>query len=344
MAEKIVIGMSGGVDSSVAAMLLRDAGYDVVGVTLLLTPEGVANGTDDAKKVADVLGIEYHVVDMRDTFKEKVIDYFADEYLRGATPNPCVQCNREIKFGKMLEFAHSIGAGRVATGHYARTENRDGRTLLLRSDSSKDQSYFLSMLRQDQLSAAFFPILDMEKTALRDLAEVNNLPVARKKDSQEVCFIPDNDYVSYLCKYRGISPQEGDFVDTKGNVLGKHKGILCYTVGQRKGLGAFGKPMFVTHIDPISHRVILGENGEQYADGLEAEQLNWIYWDVPPASFRCEAKIRYRATPAWATVEINDDKVSVRFDEPQRSVTPGQTIVFYDGDIVLGAGRICNNL
>ena len=340
MHEKIVIGMSGGVDSSVAAMLLRDEGYDVLGVTLLLTPAGTPDGARDAEKVAAYLGIEHRTVDLRETFREKVIDYFADEYLRGATPNPCVRCNAEIKFGAMLRYAESEGASCVATGHYARTQERNGRCCLLRSDSAKDQSYFLSMLRQEQLRAAMFPIAGMEKADLRALARENGLPVAEKKDSQEVCFIPDNDYVSYICTYRGIEPQAGDFVDTDGNVLGRHKGIFCYTVGQRKGLGAFGKPMFVTAIDPLNGRVILGENGQQYAAGLRASGMNWIAFETPPASFRCKVKIRFRAEPADATAEVAGDTVRVRFDEPQRSVTPGQTVVFYDGDLVLGGGRI----
>lgn len=340
MHKKIVVGMSGGVDSSVAAMLLRDQGYEVIGVTLLLTPDGDLSGAQDAQRVAKKLDIEHRIVDLRSDFQAQVIDYFANEYLQGATPNPCVRCNREIKFGKMLEFARSLGAEQVATGHYARVEYRDGRHLLMRSDSAKDQSYFLCMLRQDQLAAAVFPICGMEKSDLRTLAEEMDLPVAQKKDSQDVCFIPDNDYVSFICRTKNIEPDPGDFVDKDGNVLGQHKGILCYTVGQRKGLGAFGKPMFVTGIDPLHGRIILGENGQQYADGLMASDLNWIAFEKPPEKLECTVKIRFRAEPAHASVKICDGRAKVFFDIPQRSVTPGQTIAFYDGNTVLGGGRI----
>lgn len=340
MREKIAVGMSGGVDSSVAAMLLRDAGYDVIGITLSLTPHSTDADAADARRVADLLGIEHHVLDLRDTFKQHVIEPFCEDYLHGRTPNPCVLCNRAIKFGAMLRFAQSLGADKIATGHYARTERRDGRSLLLRTSSRKDQSYFLCQLRQEQLAAAVFPVADYEKDALRALAEKAGLPVAQKKDSQDVCFIPDNDYVSFLCRAYGVTPQAGDFVDTQGNVIGRHQGILRYTVGQRKGLGAFGKPMFVTSIDPIHNRVVLGEEGRQYAAGLEADDLNWIAFDAPPETFRCEARIRFRALPAPATVQVCGDSVCVRFDVPQRSVTPGQTVAFYDGDVVLGGGTI----
>jgi tRNA-specific 2-thiouridylase len=240
----------------------------------------------------------------------------------------------------MLRYAQSLGAEKIATGHYARTEQRGGRTMLLRADSRKDQSYFLCKLQQEQLSAAVFPIAGYEKDALRDLAEKAGLPVARKKDSQDVCFIPDNDYVSFLCRTCGLTPQPGDFVDTEGNVLGRHQGILRYTIGQRKGLGAFGKPMFVTSIDLVHNRVVLGEDGRQYAAGLIADDLNWIAFDSPAESFRCEARIRFRAAPASAEVQLCGDTVRVLFDKPQRSVTPGQTVAFYDGDVVLGGGTI----
>lgn len=340
MRERIAVGMSGGVDSSVAAMLLRDAGCNVVGITLSLTPDCTDADADDARRVAEHLGIEHHVVDLRDTFRTQVIEPFCNSYLNGETPNPCVICNQTIKFGAMLDYARTLGASRIATGHYARTESRDGRTFLLRAQSRKDQSYFLCRLRQEQLASAVFPVAGYEKDALRALAEKAGLPVAHKKDSQDVCFIPDNDYVSFLCRKYGVTPQEGDFVDTQGNVLGRHRGIVRYTVGQRKGLGAFGKPMFVTSIDPLHNRVVLGEDGKQYAAGLTADSLNWIAFDMPPESFRCEARIRFRAAPAPATVQIIGDAAHVLFDEPQRSVTPGQTVAFYDGDVVLGGGTI----
>lgn len=340
MGERIAVGMSGGVDSSVAAMLLRDSGHDVVGITLTLTPHSTDADAQDAQRVAELLGIEHHVLDLRDTFRTQVIDPFCEAYLHGQTPNPCVLCNWTIKFDAMLQYAQSLGAGKIATGHYARTERRGGRTLLLRANSRKDQSYFLCQLRQDQLSAAVFPAADYEKDALRALAEKAGLAVARKKDSQDVCFIPDNDYVSFLCRSYGAVPQDGDFVDTDGNVIGRHQGIIHYTIGQRKGLGAFGRPMFVTAIDPVQNRVVLGEEGQQYAAGLMADDLNWIAYDSPAESFRCQARIRFRAAPADATVHLCGDAVRVVFDAPQRSVTPGQTVVFYDGDVVLGGGTI----
>ena len=340
MYERIVVGMSGGVDSSVAALLLRDAGYDVVGVTLALTPDDTGAGVEDARRVAACLGIEHRVLDLRDTFRSSVMEPFIESYLHGFTPNPCVLCNRAIKFGAMLDYAQSIGADKVATGHYARTFRRDGRVLLCKADSAKDQSYFLCKLDQHQLQAAVFPVTNMEKDALRQLAAENHLPVAQKKDSQDVCFIPDGDYVSFICRSRGLHPQPGDFVDTQGNVIGQHQGILRYTVGQRKGLGAFGKPMFVTAIDPLHNRVALGEDGMQYASGLAADELNWILFDTPPDEFDCEVRIRFRASPAAAHVRMRDGQAFVYFDEPQRSVTPGQTVAFYDGVAVLGGGTI----
>ena len=340
MKERIAVGMSGGVDSSVAALLLRDAGYDVVGITLSLVPDSVQSGVQDAQAVAQTLEIEHHVLDLREDFRRFVTEPFMESYLHGQTPNPCVLCNQTIKFGAMLRFAQTLDAHRIATGHYAKTVRKNGRTLLYRADSRKDQSYFLCMLSQSQLSAAVFPLAQLEKETLRQIAENKGLPVARKKDSQDVCFIPDNDYVSYICQNRGIAPQAGDFVDIHGHVLGQHQGILRYTVGQRKGLGAFGRPMFVTRIDPVQNRVILGENGQQYAAALRADSLNWIAFDTPPSAFDCCVRIRFRAADAPARVQIRDGQALVRFAQPQRSVTPGQTVAFYNGDLVLGGGVI----
>lgn len=340
MKERIAVGMSGGVDSSVAALLLRDAGYDVVGVTLALTGGASEAGIADARLVSAHLGIEHRVLDLRDEFQKLVVEPFTESYLHGFTPNPCVLCNRLIKFGAMLQFAQSIGAAKIATGHYARTIEQDGRILLCKTDSSKDQSYFLCMLTQLQLRCALFPLSGMEKETLRRIAQENHLPVAQKKDSQDVCFIPDGDYASFICRSRNLTPQTGDFVDSDGNVIGRHQGILRYTVGQRKGLGAFGKPMFVTAIDPLHNRVVLGENGKQYAAGLCADNLNWIAFSEPPDDFDCTVRIRFRASPAPAHVHLQSGQAIIRFYDPQRSVTPGQTVAFYNGEIVLGGGTI----
>ena len=339
--ERVFIGMSGGVDSSVAAALLKERGYDTVGVTLRLKPGDGADGDiEDAKNVAKALKIEHCVLDLRGEFKEKVMDYFAAEYLRGATPNPCVVCNREIKFGAMLKFALENGGDYVATGHYASLDKSGEHTKLLRSDSAKDQSYFLCMLSEFQLAHAMFPIDGMEKSAIRALAEKFSLPVAQKKDSQEVCFIPDNDYSSFIRSHGFKDMGEGDFLDTQGNVLGRHKGIMNYTVGQRKGLGAFGRPMFVTRIVPEQNAVILGENGAQYAKEFTVEGINAISAQMS-GSFDCDVKIRFRAPAAPAHVEFDSKNTArVTFFEEQRSVTPGQFAAFYIGNEVIGGAKI----
>ena len=339
--KKIAIGLSGGVDSASAAYLLLEKGYDVTGIILRLKPESLADGDiSDAQKIADRLGIELRVVDRRDFFKENVIDPFVSEYKNARTPNPCVECNSVIKFGAMLDYALQIGCDGIATGHYARIEENGGRFLLKKSESPKDQSYFLYKLSQHQLSHTVFPLEGLEKTEIREIAEKAGLPVAEKGDSQEICFVPDDDYISYLASL-GITSPKGNFVDINGNILGTHNGIINYTIGQRKGLGAFGKPMFVTGISAENNTVTIGENGSQYSSGLIADRLNFIPFDKLDVPMRADVKIRFRAKPAPATVTPNNDgTVSVVFDEPQRSVTPGQSAVFYDGDTVIGGGRI----
>ncbi len=339
--ERVFIGMSGGVDSSVAAALLKERGYDTVGVTLRLKPDGGADGDiEDAKNVARAVGIEHCVLDLREEFKEKVMDYFSAEYLRGATPNPCVICNRDIKFGALLNFALENGGDYVATGHYASLDRSGEHTRLLRSDSAKDQSYFLCMLSEFQLAHALFPIDGMEKSAIRALAEKFSLPVAQKKDSQEVCFIPDNDYSSFIRSHGFEDMGEGDFLDAQGNVIGRHRGIMNYTVGQRKGLGAFGRPMFVTRIIPEKNAVVLGENGMQYAKEFTATGINAISARMS-GGFDCDVKIRFRAAAAPAHVEFfAENTARVTFFEAQRSVTPGQFAAFYIGNEVIGGARI----
>lgn len=339
--ERVFIGMSGGVDSSVAAALLKERGYDTVGVTLRLKPGDGADGDiEDAQRVARAIGIEHRVLDLRAEFKNKVMDYFSAEYLRGATPNPCVVCNREIKFGAMLDYALANGGDYIATGHYASLDRSGGRTKLMRSQSAKDQSYFLCMLSEIQLCHAMFPIDGMEKSDIRDIAQKLSLPVAQKKDSQEVCFIPDNDYSSFI-RSRGFEDMgAGDFIDIQGNVIGRHRGIMNYTVGQRKGLGAFGRPMFVTRIVPEKNAVILGEDGAQYAKEFAVDGINVISEKLS-GSVDCLVKIRFRAPAAQAHIEFESPNTArVTFAEPQRSVTPGQFAAFYLGNEVIGGARI----
>ncbi len=343
--KKIAIGLSGGVDSAVAAYLLLEKGYDVTGIILRLKPESLADADiSDAQKIADRLGIELRVLDRREYFKKNVIDPFVSEYLSARTPNPCIECNSTVKFGTMLDYALEIGCDGIATGHYAKIEESDGRFLLKKSQSPKDQSYFLYRLNQHQLLHTVFPLEGLEKNEIREIASKAGLPVAEKGDSQEICFVPNDDYISYLASL-GITSPKGDFVDINGNVLGTHNGIINYTVGQRKGLGAFGKPMFVTGISAESNTVTIGENGTQYSRGLVADRLNFIAFDSLNEPIRATVKIRFRARPETAAVTPNGDgTVSVVFDEPQRSVTPGQSAVFYNGDTVIGGGRIISAL
>lgn len=342
--KKLAIGLSGGVDSATAAHLLLEQGYDVTGIILRLKPGELADGDiADAQKIAELLGIELRVLDRREFFKKSVIDPFVSEYLAARTPNPCIECNSSIKFGTMLDYALEIGCDGIATGHYAAIEEKGGRFLLKRSQSKKDQSYFLYRLNQFQLSHAVFPLEGMEKPQIREIAEKAGLPVAEKGDSQEICFVPNDDYIAYLSSL-GITSPKGDFVDINGNVLGTHNGIINYTIGQRKGLGAFGKPMFVTGISAESNTVTIGENGSQYSRALVADRMNYIAFEKLEAPIRADVKIRFRANPEPALITPNPDgTVTVVFDEPQRSVTPGQGAVFYDGDVVLGGGRIVQN-
>ena len=343
--KKIAIGLSGGVDSSTAASLLLQQGYDVTGIILRLKPDNLADSDiADAQRIADALGIELHVVDRREIFRKKVIELFVSEYLHARTPNPCVECNAAIKFGAMLDYALEIGCDGIATGHYARIEENNVRYLLKRSESAKDQSYFLYRLNQFQLSHAMFPLEGMEKEKIREIAEKANLPVAQKRDSQEICFVPDDDYIAYLSAM-GISSPKGSFIDKSGNILGTHNGIINYTIGQRKGLGAFGKPMFVTGINAENNTVTIGENGSQYSRGLVADKMNFIAFEELTETIRADVKIRFRAKEQPATVTPNGDgTVTVIFDEPQRSVTPGQGAVMYDGNTLLGGGRIIKSI
>ncbi|MGN0556836.1 MAG: tRNA 2-thiouridine(34) synthase MnmA [Acutalibacteraceae bacterium] len=352
--KRVLVAMSGGVDSSAAAALLLDQGYEVEGATMQIWPditdeeERLAKGccslsaVEDARRVAMHLGIKYHVLNFKDVFEKSVIDPFVREYLCGRTPNPCVECNRTVKFEAFLNRALALDFDYIATGHYGRiSRDANGRYRLLRSvTAAKDQTYALYNLTQKALSHLLLPVGDMEKPQIRAYSEQRGIPVFDKPDSQEICFVKDNDYAAFI-RTRGYADIPGDFVDVNGNVIGRHRGIYHYTIGQRKGLGtAFGKPMFVTKIDPETNTVTLGDDADTQSTELLAADLNWIAFDQPPAAFRCEAKIRYNGPASAATVYAEGDFVRVVFDSAVRAVTPGQSVVFYDGDCVIGGGKI----
>lgn len=343
MSKKVFVGMSGGVDSSVTAAVLLEKGYEVEGINLVLTPNDAAVGNRDAVAVAEKLDIPLHILDLRDEFSKNVIDYFAGEYLKGRTPNPCIRCNESIKFGLLLDNALEMGADFIATGHYAKVVHEFGRYKLQKSPSKKDQSYFLCRLTQKQLRHILFPMCEFEKEDTREIAEKYGLPVAQKADSQEICFIPDNDYAKFIVERTGITPPPGNFVDMQGNILGEHKGILYYTIGQRKGLGiAFGEPMFVTKIDAKKNEILLAPQGNQHAKAFTVEKMNYISLDMPlTCEINAEVKIRCQAQPAPARIiPITAEKVKIEFETPQRAITPGQAAVIYDGDTVIGGGYI----
>ncbi len=359
MKDKVVIGMSGGVDSSVAAALLLEMGYDVIGVTMRLWDGEEVDGSfregtccsfsavEDARFVAYKLGIEHHVLDFRREFESYVVDYFVDEYERGRTPNPCIACNKHLKFDHLLKKAELLGAKYIATGHYARVSfnEKTGRYELRRSaNTKKDQTYALYSLTQAQLAHIIMPLGNLpDKAKTREIAEKYGLCTAKKPDSQEICFVPDNDYVGFIERRTGLEYPTGDFVDTKGNVLGTHRGIIRYTIGQRKGLGiTFGKPMFVIKIDSETGRIVLGEKGTEFSANLIATKLNLISVPKIEDGMRVFAKVRYSAQPAEAEIYmINEDEAEVVFASPQRAVTPGQAVVFYDGEgTVVGGGII----
>ena len=357
---KVVVGMSGGVDSSMAAALLKEEGYDVIGVTLQIweaTGPEVEGGCcsnsaiDDARRVAFLLGIPHYVLNFRSYFEKTVVDYFTQAYLAGETPNPCLACNRHVKFGEMLRKAQGLGADYIATGHYAQVlRDPDSERFLLSksADARKDQTYALYMLTQEQLAHTLFPLAEYSKDQVRIMARERGLGVANKPDSQEICFVPNDDYASFVQERAMGFIKPGNFVDLSGKSLGRHQGIIHYTVGQRKGLGVtFGKPMFVVGLNPASNEVVLGEDPDIYTDTLWADDLNWISFSDLKEPLNVEAKIRYNSAGASATIYPGgseaDYGVMVRFDEPQRAVTPGQAVVFYQGNIVVGGGRIISD-
>ncbi|NLP34019.1 MAG: tRNA 2-thiouridine(34) synthase MnmA [Clostridiales bacterium] len=375
--EKVVVGMSGGVDSSVAAYLLKKQGYDVIGVTMQIwQDEDVCtmeeNGgccglsaVEDARRVAAVLDIPYYVMNFKQEFKDNVMDYFVHEYLQARTPNPCIACNRYVKWESLLKRSLGIGASFIATGHYSRiTKLPNGRYTIRKSvTQAKDQTYALYNLTQDQLAHTLMPVGEFAKDEIRKIAEEMKLPVANKPDSQEICFVTDNDYAGFIKKYleendlklqdnqsfskdskpNGLMP--GNFVNTSGEIIGKHKGLVHYTVGQRKGLGlAMGQPVFVLELRPETNEVVIGNANEVYSDHLYANRLNFMAIADLEGEMTVEAKIRYSHKGARATIKkIAEDVVLCTFEEPQRAITPGQAVVFYQDDYIIGGGTIFTN-
>ena len=349
--KKALVGMSGGVDSSVAAFLMQRQGYDCIGVTMRLYDSPTEESTccslddvEDARAVATRLGIRHYVFNFKDDFDRQVIQKFVTSYEQGLTPNPCIDCNRYLKFDRLLRRARELGCQWVVSGHYARIRQENGRYLLYKAaDRAKDQTYFLACLNQEQLSHIRFPLGDLTKTQVREIAGENGFVNARKRDSQDICFVPDGDYVAFLRRYGGVKPVPGDFVDQAGHVLGRHKGLECYTTGQRKGLGVSADtPLYVLRKELDTGRVILGPNSDLFTRELTAERINWISIPELTAPMSVTAKTRYSQREASAVAEpLPGGRIHVVFEEPQRAITAGQAVVLYDGERVVGGGTIC---
>lgn len=355
--KKVIVGMSGGVDSSVAAWLLKEQGYEVIGVTMQIWQDEEEtvqeeNGgccglsaVEDARRVAAMLDIPYYVMNFKSEFKKYVMDYFVDEYLHGRTPNPCIACNRYVKWESLLKRSMDIGADYIATGHYARIARLKGGRYALRKSATaaKDQTYALYNLTQEQLAHTLMPVGDYTKEEIRAMAEKIGLRTANKPDSQEICFIPDHDYAGFIAREAGDKvPPAGNFVSSDGRVLGQHKGITHYTIGQRKGLGiALGAPVFVTEIRPETNEVVLGSNEEVFGTTVYADRLNFMSIPDLEGELEVTAKIRYNHGGAPCTIrKTGDDSVICQFHEPVRAITPGQAVVFYEEDTVVGGGTI----
>ena len=354
--KKALIGMSGGVDSSVAAYLMLQQGYDCTGVTMRLYDNPTEESTccslddvEDARAVATRLGIRHYTFNFKDDFDRQVVQKFVSSYQQGLTPNPCIDCNRYLKFDRLLRRAQELGFDYVVSGHYAqiRQENTTGRTLLYRAvDTAKDQTYFLACLNQEQLSHIRFPLGELTKAQVREIAEQQGFVNARKRDSQDICFVPDGDYSAFLSRYTGKTYPQGDFLDLQGNVVGRHRGAVCYTRGQRKGLGlALGEPVYVCAKDMQANTVTVGPNEALFSKALRAADWNWIPFETLTAPMAVTAKIRHSQLDLQATVYPEADGFArVEFDVPQRAITPGQAVVLYQGNLVIGSGTITEAL
>lgn len=353
---KALIAMSGGVDSSVAAKLTLDDGYDCIGCTMKLynsEDEQPVSRTccslddvEDARKVCSRLEIPYYVFNYQERFRMQVIDKFVNEYLQGRTPNPCIDCNHYLKFDALMDRALQLGCEKIVTGHYARIVfDGDTKKYILKKglDPTKDQSYVLYLMTQELLAHTLFPLGEMRKTEVRQLAEENGFINSNKPDSQDICFVPNGDYAAVIRKMSGIPDEPGDFLDLQGNVIGTHRGIIHYTIGQHKHLGqSFSGRRYVCGIDATANTVTLGSAEDVFSPYAKATNVNWIAGQPPSDTFRCKVRLRYKQQEQWATVNTNanGDELEIRFDEPQRAITPGQAAVLYDGDIVLGGGTL----